>query len=193
MAASTITSHAPLLSSWPVAADCVLAADTAASLYEIYLQSFRQLRVKAAARHCLSPEEFRDDMRDERITKYTVWRGPQDPVALATVTTDLNAVTWISPAYYRRRHPEHAARQAIHYLGYALVTPGRGQYRLLERLVHEAVKPCVAQRGVLAYDVCAFNEQTMQLGRRSETLLRRLAAVRVEAVDTQTYYEASFL
>jgi hypothetical protein len=46
---------------------------------------------------------------------------------------------------------------------------------------------------VLAYDVCAFNEQTVHLGRRSETLLKRLASVRVEAVDTQTYYEARFL
>jgi len=192
MSTSTHTQHSPLLRSWPVEADATLSGAASASLYAIYLHSFRELQVRAAARHCLSPSEFDDEMGDSRITKYTVWRGPLDPVALATVTNDLSAVTWISPAFFTARHPEQAARRAIHYLGFALVIPGRGQYRLLERLVHEAVKPCVEQKGVLAYDVCAFNEQTIQLGRRSETLLKRLSPVRVEAVDTQTYYEARF-
>ena len=193
MSASAPTDHSPLLRSWPVEADHVISGVAAASLFDIYLRSFGDLRVRAAARHCLTAAEFDDEMSDARITKYTVWRGPSDPVALATVTTDLSAVTWISPAFFTSRHPEQAARQAIHYLGFALVVPGRGEYRLLERLVHEAVRPCLEQQGVLAYDVCAFNEQTIQLGRRSATLLRRLADVRVEAVDTQTYYEAVFL
>ena len=121
-----------------------------------------------------------------------MWRSATEPVALATVTTDLDAVSWVSPEFFAARHPEHAARKAIYYLGIAMVAPHRGQFRLLERVVRELAAACVADHGVLAYDICAFNDATVRFGRRAEAILQRIAPVRVGVADTQTYYEALF-
>ncbi|HEY5845996.1 MAG TPA: hypothetical protein VIT42_04305 [Microlunatus sp.] len=173
-------------------ADRVLSADQAERLHDIYLESFGILRTTAAARHVLSHAEFLDEMIDPRIVKYSVWRSASEPIALATVTNDLDAVTWVSPEFFAARHPQQAARKAIYYLGIALVAPQRGQFRLLERMVRELVAACVADRGVLAYDVCAFNDVTVRFGRRAEAILQRIAPVRVGVADTQTYYEALF-
>lgn len=173
-------------------ADRVLSPEQAERLHDIYLESFGPLRITAAARHVLSQTDFLHEMYDPRILKYSVWQSPREPVALATVTNDLDAVTWVSPEFFAARHPEHAARRAIYYLGIALVAPRRGQFRLLERVVRELVGACVADRGVLAYDVCAFNDLTVRFGRRAEAILQRIAPVQVGVADTQTYYEALF-
>ena len=87
------------------------------------------------------------------------------------MTNDLEAVTWVSPDFFAARYPEHAARGAIYYLGMALVAPQRGQFRLLERVVRQLAAACVAGHGVLAYDVCAFNDSTVSFGRRAEAAL----------------------
>lgn len=177
---------------WPVTASHVITGGPAERLYEVYLEAFGPLRAAAAARHVLTVDEFRHEMGDERILKYTVWRSDTEPVALATVTNELEAVTWVSPDFFASRHPERASRKAIYYLGIALVAPGRGQYRVLERVVRQLVADCVAARGVLAYDVCMFNDATLKFGHRTEAALRRIAPVRVNVADTQTYYEALF-
>lgn len=176
----------------PVIVDGIVDPPRAQHLYRIYLESFAHLRANAAARQILTPAEFYGEMADPRILKYSVWRSDTEPVALATVTNTLEAVIWISPEFYAARHPEQAARSAIHYLGIALVAPGQGEFRLLERLVRELVKPCVADKGVLAYDVCAHNNISVQFGRRAEAILKRVAPVQVSVADTQTYYQAVF-
>lgn len=177
---------------WPVEVDRFVLGGRAERLYQIYLESFAPLRTQAAARHVLTEDEFRDEMSDPRILKYTVWRSESEPVALATITNELEAVTWVSSDFFAARYPQHAARKAIYYLGIAMVAPHRGQFRLLERIVRELVTGCVAKRGILAYDVCAFNDATVSFGRRAEAILRRIAPVRVDVADTQTYYEARF-
>lgn len=177
---------------WPVVIDDVVEGPRAANLYELYLVSFGTLRTEAAARHVMTLAEFEEEMRDPRILKYTVWRTPDDPVALCTITTHLDAVPWVSPDFYAARYPEHAARRAIYYMALALVHPEPGNYRLFEHVVRATVGPCAADHGVLAYDVCRYNDTTVQFGRRAEAGLRRLAPVRVGVVDVQSYYEAVF-
>ncbi len=131
-------------------------------------------------------------MSDLRIVKYTVWRSEDEPVALATVTNDLEAVTWVSPDFFAARYPEHAARGAIYYLGMAMVAPQRGQFRLLERVVRQLAAACVASRGVLAYDVCAFNDSTVQFRAPGRGCAAADRTGQVDVADTQTYYEARF-
>jgi hypothetical protein len=172
--------------------ESVVPLARAQHLYRIYLASFHHLRVNAAARQILTSEEFFEEMADPRIDKYSIWRDADDPVALAMITNQLEAVAWISPEFYAAQHPEHAARNAIYYLGIALVSRGTGQHGLLERLGKELVGPCVADRGVLAYDVCAHNNVNVQFARRVEAILRRVAPVEVSVMDTQTYYQAVF-
>lgn len=176
----------------PVTIDRVIDGERAEHLYRVYLACFGPLSTEAAARHVLHREEFLEEMADPRIDKFTVWRSATEPIALATVTNQPDAVAWISPGFFAARHPEQAARQAVYYLGIAMVAPGRGQYGLLERIVRELVKPCVAHRGVLAYDVCSYNERTIRFGRRAEAILQRIAPVEVRVADTQTYYQAVF-
>lgn len=177
---------------WPIELDDVIAGERSELLYRLYLESFGRLRTRAAARHVISRGEFEEEMGDSRVQKYTVWRTPTNPVALATITTHVDAMPWVSPEFFAARFPAHAARRAIYYLGLALVAPERGQYRLLERVVAEMVSDCAVQRGVLAYDVCRYNDTTVRFGRRAEAILRRIAPVRVGVADVQTYYEAVF-
>jgi hypothetical protein len=54
------------------------------------------------------------------------------------------------------------------------------------------VAPCAAEHGVLAYDVCAYNDDHVHFGRRAEAALRRIAPVKVGVIDVQTYYGAVF-
>lgn len=176
----------------PIAHDRVLSADRAAALYPGYLAAFAHLRTEAAARHVLEEGEFTADMADPRIVKYTAWHSPTEPVAMATLTNELDAVPWISPDFFAARWPEHAARSAIYYLGFALAVPGRGQFKLLYRLLEEIARPIAAERGVLAYDVCTVNERALQFGRRAANGLARFAPVQVSVADTQIYYQAVF-
>jgi hypothetical protein len=48
-----------------------------------------------------------------------------------------------------------------------------------------------ADRGVCGYDICAYNNITMELAGQVEELSRRLATVTFEVLDTQTYYCAT--
>lgn len=177
---------------WPVVIDEVIEEQRSADLFRLYLEAFGPLRTQAAAKHLMNVTEFEHEMRDPRILKYTVWRSPNDPVALCTITTHLDAVPWVSPDFYAARYPAHAARRAIYYLGLALVAPEPGHYRLFESVIRETVAACAAEHGVLVYDVCRYNDTTVRFGRRAEAGLRRLAPVRVGVIDVQTYYEAVF-
>lgn len=178
---------------WPVLEEREIGAQRADHLYRIYLDGFGPLRTEAAARQVLHPHEFAEEMADPRLVKYTVWRAEDDPVVLATVTNELDAVTWISPEFFAARHPVQAERGAIFYLGIALVAPGRGQPLLTERVLRELIRPVAQAKGVLAYDVCAFNNRNIRFAERAEAAIRRIAPVQISVADTQTYYQAEFL
>ncbi len=45
-------------------------------------------------------------------------------VGMTTVTTDLNAIPWINPTYYRHRYPRQAKNGTLFYLGYTFVDTG---------------------------------------------------------------------
>lgn len=169
-----------------------LAIDAAGvdDLYGMYAAAFGPMRTRAAARHLLTAAEFTAEMGDKRIEKYVVWSDDDEPLGLATVTTDLSAVAWISPDFYAARYPQHAARGALLYLGYLLVRPGRGTYRVGRLLLDRIVERLVAQRAVCVFDVASFNDRRA-VGRFVSGLPRAHGA-RVEAVDVQTYYGVTF-
>lgn len=167
------------------------AIDDAAigTFYRLYLAAFEPLRTLAAARHVLTADEFAAEMRDPRIDKYVVWDDADEPVALTTLATDLAAVPWISPEHLTARYPEHAARNAIYYLGVTLVHPsrGRGAFALTTDAVTGRL---TADRAVCGYDVCAANDAG-HVGRYLARLFQR-DQVSLERLDVQTYYAADF-
>jgi len=66
------------------------------------------------------------------VFKYVEWSSRR-PIALATMTSHLETVPWISPEYFSVRYPEHAAQRAIYYLGFTLVHPSSNIPRALNR------------------------------------------------------------
>ena len=163
----------------------------AEDFYRLYLDAFEPLRTKAAARPVLHRDEFMEDMQDPRVFKYVGWSSGR-PIALATMTSHLETVPWISPEYYRVRYPEHAARGAIYYLGFTLVHPTSDTPKALDQMIAVGVRRLVEARAVCAFDVCAYNDVGRQFTARVTETLHRLADVAVDHLDSQEYYSATF-
>lgn len=164
--------------------------------YRLYENAFGPLRTRAAARHVLFSSEFEDELTDPRIEKYIAWsttgQTAGHAIGLATITHQLEAVPWISPEFYRARFPDHAARDAIFYLGFVLTHPAVGSGRIFHRLMQVMTEPIAAVGGVAAYDICAFNNETLRFADRIETTLNRFASGRYARLDDQEYYAVDF-
>ena len=166
--------------------------DTAQKFYELYLEAFGELATKAVARQVLHKHEFMDEMDDERVYKYLAWDKKGQVVAMCTLTSHLETVPWVSPAYFTHKYPEHASRGAVYYLGFVLVRPQYRRSHLFHQLIERVVEVLVSERAVCSYDVCGHNDEVLRLGGIIEALLHRIADVDVAPVDAQTYYTATF-
>jgi hypothetical protein len=171
--------------------EAAIDSEHAQEFWELYLTAFEPLRTRAAARQVLHRDEFFAEMTDSRVWKYVAWIDGNRPVALATMTNCLETVPWISPEYFRARYPEHAARDAIYYLGFTLVHPNHRDPRIFEAMFRLGMQRLIADRAVCAWDLCAYN-QGMGFADRIETLLHRWADVEVLAIDSQTYWAATY-
>jgi hypothetical protein len=171
--------------------EATLDTDVIEQFYDLYVMAFQPLQTNAAARHMLSLEEFTEEMTDPRIEKHVVWDAHGEAIALTTLTTDLAAVPWISPHYFVHRYPEHAARGALFYLGYTLVHPDNEGTGVLARVTARIMRRMSEARGVLAFDVCGYNDATHKIGQSVANLSRSLD-MKMDRVDVQTYYAATF-
>ena len=80
---------------------------------------------------------------------------------MVTVTRYLDAVPWISPEYYTHRFPEQWSRNAIYYLGFTLARRATRRTSFLDTIVRFCVEPLVAEKAVIAYDVCSYNNDVV--------------------------------
>jgi hypothetical protein len=158
--------------------------------YRLYTAAFGPMQARAAARHMLSAAEFAEEMADKRIDKYVAWNDSGEPTALTTFTNDLTAVPWISPQFYAARYPQEAARGAVFYMGYTLVDPDRAVLRTFPSMMQVLVNRMTEMRGVCVFDVCSYNDGR-GVGRMWDRVAKR-GVGKVEVLDTQTYYAASF-
>ncbi|HET9516262.1 MAG TPA: hypothetical protein VFO77_00900 [Actinoplanes sp.] len=166
-------------------------ADLVAAFYDLYLDAFNPLRTRAAARHVLTLDEFAEEMVDGRVDKYVVWDDDGRPIGLTTLTTDLRAVPWISEDFYHHRYPEHAARNAIYYLGYTLVHPDHESEGITARIIAKIVQRMHRTGGVCAFDVGGYNDATHGIGAKMAGIGRR-RPMDLVTVDRQSYYAAVF-
>lgn len=164
----------------------------AESYFELYLETFGHLAERAAARQLLHRDEFMEEMRDHRVHKYVARDADGVIIGMSTLTNHLETVPWISPDYYTRRFPDHAARGAIYYLGFTLVQATRRRSRVFQSMIGMMVELMVAERAVCAWDICAHNDDELSFGANVERMLTRTADVTVVAVDRQTYYAGDF-
>jgi hypothetical protein len=170
-----------------VTTEQVVTGELTAQFHRLYLDAFEPLRIRAAARQVLTDAEFAEEMADPRVTKIIAWKGGA-AVGMATVTTDLSTVPWISPEFYAACFPEAAARRAIHYFGFTLVDPAYGSAGVLSAVLEPMLRRIVGDGGVVCYDVCAFNVDTVDLPGKLSTVFGRVGRHRTEILDSQSYY-----
>ncbi|SDD08734.1 hypothetical protein [Auraticoccus monumenti] len=171
-----------------VAVETAMDTLTTHAFWDLYEAAFGPLRTRAAARQVLTREEFDAEMVDPRVTKHVARDADGTPVGVTTLTRDLSTVPWISPEYFAARFPEHAARDAIFYLGFTLVAPGLQGSTVFGDMISSCLVEFTAARGICGYDVCAYNDEVL----RMDTMIRRTMAarttVRHHRLDAQTYY-----
>jgi hypothetical protein len=172
--------------------ETTVEGDVAERFWDLYLTAFEPLRVRAAARHVLTREEFDDEMADPRVLKLLAHDEAGEAVGLTTLATDLAAVPWVSPEYFAARYPEHAARGAVWYIGFTLAHPGRRATRTFMDMVDALVAHLAEHRVVCAYDVSRFNDDSLRFADNLRRHLERTRDVTVETVDQQTYYATTF-
>jgi hypothetical protein len=165
--------------------------DTSRRFYELYRKTFGPLAILAVNRHLLTEEEFMSVMVDERIDKYLVCDDTTDEaVAMCTLTNHLETVTWVSAEYFAHHYPDHAARNAVYYLGFSLVDSSHRRAQLFTQLIMAVSETLFEQNAMCAYDICQFNNEAIGLGDAVGAMVQQVGQVDVRAVDTQTYYTA---
>ena len=178
---------------WRFTRESEVEGAAADRLYTLYTEAFAPLRIQAAARQVLTRAEFYGQMTDHRIDKYVAWETVHgEPVGLITLTRWLGSVPWISPEYYATRFPEQWARNAVYYLGFGLGRRSTSEARFLETCAALCVAPLVAERAVIAYDVCSYNNDVLGLADRLAHVARRVNGSTVQNLDAQVYYAVNF-
>lgn len=175
-----------------VSVETTIHPDHHEHFYALYLDAFAPLRTRAPARQVLHRDEFLAELDDPRILKYVAWSDTGEPVALSTLTADLSTVPWISADYFAARYPEHTARGAVYYWGFALAQPSRRSSFAFRQILVAIVAKMAEERAVCAYDICGFNNAQLRFASHIESVAARFADVTVEPLDTQTYYGATF-
>lgn len=175
-----------------VTVETAIPDDQIELFYRLYEGAFGPLRTKAIARQVLHPHEFHEEMTDPRVYKHVAREADGRPVGVTTLTRHLETVPWISPDYFAARYPEHAARNAIYYVGFTLVTPSARHGAAFHAMIKSVVQVLVAERAAVGWDICAYNNTRFSLADSIRTALDRAANVQVAVADSQTYYAAQF-
>ncbi len=167
----------------------VLPHATIEDLYPRYAGAWEVLLVEAAARHVLSLEEFREEMRDDRLEKHVVLDDDDRVVAMTTLTTDLDAIPWINPTFYRSRYPAEAEAGTLFYLGYTFVDVEHRRSAALSLMAGAVNRRLAQAHGVIGFDICGWGMRR-GIGRRIERMFS--GSVGVLSGDTQTYFVADY-
>lgn len=178
--------------SWRFTREYVVAPELIALFHDLYETAFGPLRTRAMGRQVFSAEEFSQQMTNADVLKYVAWTREGDPVGLAALTNQLSTVPWISPEFFAARWPEHWARGAVWYFSFLLAHPSQRRTRFLDQLVGVGVDALLAQRAVLGYDMCGYNDGQLSLGDYANEIARRATGVGADRVDVQNYYAIDF-
>ena len=177
---------------WRFTREHVVEPELTLAFYQLYEAGFGPLRVRSMARQVLTEAEFSAQMANGAVWKYVAWDAAGEAVGLCALTPQLTAVPWISPEYFADRYPEHWARRAVWYLNFVLAHPSQRHSRFLDHLVEVGVGPLVDAGAVCAYDMCAYNDDVLGLGRRLSQCFQRVTGATPHLADTQNYYEVRF-
>jgi hypothetical protein len=177
---------------WWFTREHVVEPELTLVFYNLYEAAFGPLRTRSIARQTLTEDEFTAQMVNGAVSKYVAWDADGNPVGMCTLTQQLDTVPWISPEYFAARYPEHWARRAIWYFGFILAHPSQRHSRFLDQMVEVGVGELAEQGAICAYDICAYNDEMLGLGRRLSESFQRTTGVAATRTDTQNYYEVDF-
>ncbi len=175
-----------------VTVEAAVDAETAETYYALYRETFGELETRAVARQLLHRDEFLDEMQDPRVDKYVARDDHGTAIGLSTLTHHLETVPWISPAYFRHHFPDHAARDAIYYIGFTLVRGEHRQSHVFQAMIHRMGAVLAEAEAVVGWDICAHNDDGFAFGEHAARVLGRTGDVTVRPVDRQTYYLGTF-
>lgn len=153
------------------------------NFYHLYLETFGPLAILAANKHIYEPEVWDDEMQDQRILKFVAW-DQERAVGLATVATDLDAVPWVSPDYYRWRYPG----QKIWYCGFAIVHPDYQGRSLFSALMRTSLAEMMRNDAIGAFDCAKVTEEQGQMVSKLGRILDGLCEYELECADVQQYW-----
>jgi hypothetical protein len=161
--------------------------------WTLYYAAFRELNAIAVQRHLMYRGEFDEVMRDQRVQKYLCLDDNDTLCGLSTYTNDLDAVPLISPEYFERRWPQLYAEHRIWYCGFVAIHPQSRAANAFGELVQSMYMVAATQNGIIALDMCRFNDEARRLSRVIPLMLHRLSGeVRTERMDEQSYWLYEF-
>jgi hypothetical protein len=170
-----------------VTAEATLTGADADAAWETYRDSLAPLAGVAAMKQMLSEAELRVVVADPRVKKYVGRDEAGTVVAILTLTTQLSTEN-ISKTFYSERYPEHYAAGRLHYLGFLVVRPEAQARGLIMVLVRHMAEDLAAEGGVVAFDVCGYNDETFAFARLCRLVGARTRPTDLVTLDVQTYY-----
>ena len=113
---------------------------------------------------------------------------------MCPVATDIASTRYLSRAFFERHYPDHARRQAIHYLRWLVVHPAYEARGAIVRLAKEGLALEASEGVLLVFDTPQINERGS--GGLAEMMSRLSKAVMggapVHLLETQRYYAVDF-
>ncbi|AEV86198.1 hypothetical protein ACWT_5181 [Actinoplanes sp. SE50] len=161
--------------------------------WDFYRESFADLAVLAVHRHVLHREEFDELMADERAPKYVAYDAEDRVAGMASMTTELDAVSLISPDYFRHHWPELYAQRRIFYVLFVGAARGARGAGVFVALLRRLYAPIAEVDGKVFVDICTYNEERHQLPRMIGVILGRVSGKAVPTrLDAQSFWLYEF-
>ncbi|MDX6222150.1 MAG: hypothetical protein QOD91_1204 [Frankiales bacterium] len=176
-----------IVEQFTVSLEWVLAGADADAAWDTYRESLAPLAGVAAMKQQLPEADLRAALADPAILKYVGRDGAGAVVAVLTVTPELTTEN-ISAAFYQQRYPEHHAAGRLLYLGFLVVRPEAQARGLIMLLVSRLTADLEAEGGVVAFDVCGYNDETFAFARLCRLVAARTRPAVLATLDVQTYY-----
>jgi hypothetical protein len=139
--------------------------------------------------------EFDAVLVDGRVTKYVAVDEDAGNrcCALATATTDLEAMPLISPEFFAHRWPQLYADRHIWYVGFVAVAADHHRGPLFGRIVGDVARSAAAVGGVTAMDVSRYVTEQRRLPQMLARYFTRLApGTRGVRLDEQSFWAFEF-
>jgi hypothetical protein len=176
-----------------ISVEVSVAGAAADDLYEIYKAAFVPLATRAAIDHTLPRHEFQQLLDAPTVYKVVGWDHSDRPVGLVTFTADLATDHIVSESFYAERYPEEYASGRLFYLGFLLVRPDAQRGAVLPQLCNVVMSHVSDQGGIIAFDVCRFNDETFKLSQVCAMIAKRnRRGASIETVDVHSFYAITF-